>query len=272
MIFTTLETYFSSRSWRLQLLHLHNLYQISHTFFVLQHISFSFARDRITFYFNARSLSETILWSVHHHTCHAWCVWKVDESSLELFFFFSNSETNFVTEFSGAILRCIGRIPSPDGSRYHRPSASSVTDATGFKAQALTFHSTFKKCCFWFLVVSRTTRQGKPPRLPARHAVIVSVLGTLVTPQLANDQGWWMGSRRLNEGSAVRREITATKWRHGCFESHARVQAGNFFGVVSVGICALFHAVGIGRSAVLDSSRMARVVFQFRSQYHEARL
>ena len=29
----------------------------------------------------------------------------------------------------------------------------------------------------------------------ARHAVFISVLGTPVTPQLAKDQGWWMGSQ-----------------------------------------------------------------------------
>ena len=57
----TLDVFCSTHSWRLQLCHLHKLYQISHTFFVLQHISFSFARDRITFYFNARSLSDTTL-------------------------------------------------------------------------------------------------------------------------------------------------------------------------------------------------------------------
>ena len=105
-------------------------------------------------------------WSVDHHTCHASCVWKVDESSLELLFFFSSSKTNFVTEFSGAILRCIGPIPSPDGSRYQRPCASSVSNTTGSKAQALTFHSTLKKCCSRFVVVLRTARQGKPRRLP----------------------------------------------------------------------------------------------------------
>ena len=72
--------------------------------------------------------------------------------------FFSNSKTNFVTKFSGAILRCAGRIPSSDGSRYQRPSASSVSNTFGSKAQPLTFHSTLKKRGFRFVVVLYTTR------------------------------------------------------------------------------------------------------------------
>ena len=161
MIFTTLETYFSSHSWRLQLCHSHNLYQISHTFlrfsisrFLLRGIVSHFTSTQGPFQIQSRR-------SVDHHTCHASCVWKVDESSFELFFL-TNSKTNFVTKFSGAILRRIGRIPSLDGSRYLRPSASSVANTTGSKAQALTFRGTLKECCFRFVVVLCTARQGKP--------------------------------------------------------------------------------------------------------------
>ena len=84
----------------------------------------SFPHDLIpTCFVRELPFTESLARRLITHTCHASCVWKVDEGNVELLIFFSDSRTNFVTELFGSnVAFCRLNFGSP------RSSSSSVSN------------------------------------------------------------------------------------------------------------------------------------------------